>query len=379
MKLKTISQPFLFAGLALCLIVPAAQCQDSRDAPVQQLVGRPLNILVLGDSISWGQGLRPENKSWHHLKIWLAQHTGRRVIEKVEAHSGAVIEAESISKLSPDNEVNVAAPTLIEQLQRALRHYGDATQVDLVLVSGCVNDVGARFVLNAANTTTDIRTLTEAKCGPPMESLLRRITSSFPHAYVIVTSYYPFVSDKTRNDMFMRALTKKFYKAVAGDAKLSQEAIFRRMVANSDQWYRSSTKSLEQAVNIVNAELGSTQSQGRVRFAEVRLLPEHSFRTPETQLWDFERSPLRRLLVILSFGKILLRTNDDVRRQRTASCKEYWKAPLSETSSQKKERKNEELLCRYASLGHPNRQGAVSYTEAITEHLKTVFPVVASK
>jgi hypothetical protein len=233
--------------------------------------------------------------------------------------------------------------------------------------------------LNAANTTEEIRLLTEAKCGPPMEKLLRRITSSFPSAYVIVAGYYPFVSEKTHNDIFMRGLTKRFYKALPDAAQLSQEVMFKRMVANSDQWYRSSNKGLDQAVKTVNAELGVPKSEERVRFAKIHLLPEHSFRAPKTQLWNFESSPVRKLLAILSFGRILLRTNDEVRKQRAASCKEFWKGPPSETPSQKKERKNEELLCRYAALGHPNRQGALMYAEAIVEQLKMVFPLMGSK
>lgn len=179
--------------------------------------------------------------------------------------------------------------------------------------------------------------------------------------------------------MPFRGLTKRFYKAIPSAARLSQEVIFKRMVANSDQWYRSSNKSLDQAVKNVNAEASSRNAHGRVMFAEIHLRPEHSFRARKTQLWNFESSPLRKLMVILSFGRILLRTNDETRKQRAASCKEFWKASPNETSNQKKERKNEELLCRYAALGHPNRQGALMYTEAIVEQLKMVFPLTGSK
>jgi len=84
-------------------------------------------------------------------------------------------------------------------------------------------------------------------------------------------------------------------------------------------------------------------------------------------------------MVLLSFGKILLRTNDETRKQRNASCKEFWKAVPAESTSDKKERKNQELLCRYAALGHPNRQGAIVYAETISEQLKTIFPVLSSK
>lgn len=194
------------------------------------------------------------------------------------------------SRVTGDGEVNVAVPTLTNQLAEAVRHYTNGPEVDLVLVSGCANDVDARNVLNAAKTTEEIRLLTEAKCGQPMERLLRRITASFPTAYVIVTGYYPFISEKTRNDIFMRGLTKRFYKAIAGASRLNQEAIFKRIVANSDQWYRSSNKSLSEAVKKVNAELGDTSSfGGRVMFAEIDFLLEHSFRARKTQFVEFRK------------------------------------------------------------------------------------------
>ncbi len=34
-------------------------------------INRQLNILVLGDSILWGEGLRTEHKSWYQVKTWL--------------------------------------------------------------------------------------------------------------------------------------------------------------------------------------------------------------------------------------------------------------------------------------------------------------------
>ena len=374
-------QPLFSAALALCLIAPATRCQDAQSISLEKSVERPLNLLVLGDSIMWGQGLRTENKSWYQIKIWLAQNTGRAVSERIEAHSGAVIEAGGTEESSPsvDGEVNVALPTVINEIERALRNYADGTQVDLVLVSGCVNDVGTTNLLNGANTAEEIRLLTEAKCGQPMERLLRRIASSFPTAYIIVTGYYPFFSEKTRNDFFMRALTRRFFKAIPGAPRLSQEFIFKRMIANSEEWYRSSNKSQAEAVQKINAELRAGGSNARVMFAEIHFLPEHSFGARTTQLWDFDRSPLRKLAVILSLGRISLRTNDEQRKQRAASCKEFWKPLASETSRQKKERKNQQLLCRHAALGHPNRQGALIYAEAIKDQLKTVYSALGSK
>jgi hypothetical protein len=53
--------------------------------------------------------------------------------------------------------------------------------------------------------------------------------------------------------MFMKALTKRFYKAVSGASRLNRESIFKQIIANSDQWYRSSNNSLQEAVKTVNA------------------------------------------------------------------------------------------------------------------------------
>src|SRR5437016_7388361 len=88
---------------------------------------RPLNMLVVGDSILWGQGLKPEHKSWYQVKLWLERTTGRKVIEKIEAHSGAVIEAGSTNdRLTAGNpEVNVDLPTINDQFDTALKYYGD--------------------------------------------------------------------------------------------------------------------------------------------------------------------------------------------------------------------------------------------------------------
>ena len=328
-------------------------------------------MLVLGDSILWGQGLKTEHKSWYHVKVWLETTTGRAVIEKVEAHSGAIIERSSASeRLTITNpEVGVAAPTLNEELDVAERFYSNRL-VDVVLVSGCANDVGTRNLLNAT-ATEQIDEMTKAKCGLPMEKLLRRITTSFPAARVIVTGYYPFFSEKTRNDFILKAVVRRFFKMTPA---LSSKERLERLTANSNAWYRASNNALSQAVRNVNSGLHREQ----VMFAKIEFSPEHSFAAPQSRLWQFNRSPFRMVLVLLSFGKILLPTNDEVRKQRSASCREFFKRQPNETDPQKKEREQRRLLCRYAALGHPNRKGALLYAEAILKLLETPSAVTTS-
>src|SRR5256886_13434230 len=80
---------FLVAVAAVSFFLSSSVCaQNIKSAE------RPLNLLVLGDSILWGQGLKEEHKAWHQVKSWLEQTTGREVREKIEAHSGAVIRSE---------------------------------------------------------------------------------------------------------------------------------------------------------------------------------------------------------------------------------------------------------------------------------------------
>src|SRR5437764_14921668 len=152
------------AVFALVLDASTVFCQNAQTSPTQQ-AARPRNMLGLGDSIIWGQGLKAEHKSWYQIKLWLEKNTGRTVIEKVEAHSGAVIERSSLTdNLTATNpEVNVGLPTVNDEMDDALRFYSDGSRVDLVLLSGCGNDVGAQNLLNASGSE-EIHRLTEAKC-----------------------------------------------------------------------------------------------------------------------------------------------------------------------------------------------------------------------
>ncbi len=172
----------------------------------------PLNMLVLGDSIMWGQGLRDQDKSWWRVKNWLQQKTGRRVKELVEAHSGAAIIVSSPAKkffISNNGEVNLLTPTINEQVDNAVRYYDDPGKVDLILVNGCINDVGVDNLLDTSRSLDSLETSIREKCGQRMQSLLKRIATGFPQAHVVLTGYYRIVSPQTANNSFTRLLIKK--------------------------------------------------------------------------------------------------------------------------------------------------------------------------
>jgi hypothetical protein len=82
---------------------------------------------------------------------------------------------------------------------------------------------------------------------------------------------------------------------------------------------------------------------------------------------------LRKILVLLTLGKVELRTNDERRSQRSELCKALLKKGENETPEQKNIREDRLLRCRLAAVGHPNRKGAAMYADAVGKLLKPLI------
>jgi lysophospholipase L1-like esterase len=364
------------AAIILVAFAPSLWAQNALPVSNARPADRTFNLLVLGDSIMWGQGLRDEHKEWFQIKSWLQQNVGRDVREYIEAHSGAVVgspdDVPSNYQMAVDGEVALGGPSINAELSRAVKTYGDPSQVDLVMVDGCINDVNVLNLLNGGNSPDEIGQLVTSKCGAPMESLLSRVASSFPNAHIVVTGYYPVISEKTPDSLLLRFVARTFYRSTPQGPKLSGKQLRERLIALSQSWHQVSNDVLRTAVNRTNAELTARSSRQRVVFVEIPFLPDYSFATRETRLWGFNNSFLRKLLVIISLGRIPLKTDDERLNQRVASCKEFYNRPVNESSQDKKTRELRRTICRYASIGHPNRKGALIYSEAIINQIKQV-------
>jgi lysophospholipase L1-like esterase len=367
----------LVAAVTIVFVLSASICgQSPTPLTPDKPAGSQLNMLVLGDSIMWGQGLNEQHKAWYQVKSWLKENTNRDVRETIEAHSGALVGVSDVpwsNDLQPDGEVSSAVPTVNHELDRALRSYANPSQVDLVLVDGCINDVDVRNLLNAANSSDDVKRMATEKCGMPMQALLRRVANSFPSAHVIVTGYFPIISERTPNSLLMKAMARMFYQPGPKPAKLKQKDLRENLITVSRTWYQASNAALGGAADKVGAELVAKGSRQRLLFVEIPFPAEYSFNAPETRLWGFNASFLRKLLAILTLGKVTLKTNDDRRRQRVASCNEQYQRLAGETASQRGTREMRRMLCWYASLGHPNRKGAAIYADAIVGKLKSLM------
>jgi len=376
-RLQNFSTRKFVATATIILVVSSAIFgQSPQPAAPDKPSERPLNLLVLGDSIMWGQGLNEQNKAWFQVKSWLKENSNRGVRETIEAHSGAVIGVQDVPPANyspPNGEISSAVPTVNHELDRALQSYSDPSQVDLVLADGCINDVDIRNLLNAANSSDDVKRMATEKCGAPMQALIGRIASSFPRAHVIVTGYFPIISEKTPNSLLMKGMARMLYQPGPKPAKLKKRDLRDNLIAVSRAWYQSSNAALSDAVDKVRADLATKGSRQRVIFVEIPFPPEYSFNAPETRLWGFNASFLRKLLAVLTLGKVTLKTNDEQRRQRVASCNEQYQRPPGEPASQRGTRQMRRMLCRYASLGHPNRKGSAIYADAIVGKLKSLI------
>ncbi|MCA1605169.1 MAG: SGNH/GDSL hydrolase family protein [Acidobacteria bacterium] len=344
----------------------------------------PLRMLVLGDSIMWGQGLREEEKISARVKCWLQEKTNREVKVHVEAHSGAVVSAASEARLnftSGNGEVNLPTPSVNEQLDHAIQFYQtERSTPALILMNGCINDVGVRNLLAASTPLEDLRARAAKSCGEDMFALLQRVRTRFPQSHVLVTSYYPLVSPQTDNNAFLRLLVKKLNSLRPEATRMTDKEMRARLIAISDEWYKSSTASLMAAVARINDNATTDSSVSKVRFVEIQFGPEHVFAAPHTLLWNFmfastNLSGFTKVIVLLSFGTAAYKTNDHVRQSRIKSCEQTFKKPkgVKEEKGAKNAREDRFLICRYASLGHPNHMGALIYTEAIKGQLRQVI------
>ena len=170
---------------------------------------RPFNIVAIGDSIVWGQGLATEQKFTSLTREWLEQRLRVPVTLAVFAHSGAVIarrpdDASCTYKTVYAGEPPNLAPSITAQAWWAAgkgppmcaggpRSVAPNDEVDLVIMDGGINDVDIAHILNPA--FTELLALTRKSCRVGMTSLLGDVATLFPNASVLVTGYYPIVSE----------------------------------------------------------------------------------------------------------------------------------------------------------------------------------------
>ncbi len=285
-------------------------------------------IVVLGDSVTWGQGLLDADKM-HRL---VAARIPQAEIASVLAHSGAIIGVcGRQTRLPADGEVPTAYPSILQQCDG---FHDDPASVDLVIVNGGINDLDVRYILNPMTETADLRDAIERCCFCDMRELLRHIVAKFskPTARVVVTSYYPVLSEQSRfglGNEFLLAMGVP----IASLATLFPAAgmpIWGKVLGNCSVFFTDSTDALQRAIAAVG--------DARLRFAAPPFTAANAALASDPWLfgirWD-------------------LSPQDPVAAARRAACKRDEADPLRREQ------------CYRASAGHPNVAGARQFADAI--------------
>ena len=297
-----------------------------------------MRLVVIGDSVCWGQGLKEE----HKFDFLLSQQLG---LERNSlAHSGAIIGM--LSRDTDDDaygEVPIANPSVKYQWSKV------AIDDDLgvVLLNGGLNDVDFRRLLNPFTTVQDVERLTQTHCGEQMYLLLRKIGRdlSGKKVRVIVVGYYPILSSDSTH--FLHGAQLSQFVEVFG-VSLDSTSAFRndfqldvpQFVTNCLTFWHTSDRELQGAVDRANVEFDGSP---RFLFAQLPFNETNAVFGSQPLLWGLNPD---------------LTAEDEVIELRGSWC----------------ERKFADLVhipqliqCYRASAGHPNLQGARAIAETLAK------------
>lgn len=350
-------KPILLILVALATAAGSALAQD-----------RPAQIVVVGDSLIWGQGLKEEDKTYSLVRGWYeAEHLkGTRKAELVvKAHSGATVKLHDVERqglkkagLSEDTvfngEISFGFPSSFKQLESAhdeLRERAiPADDVELILVSGCITDISVGEILNPLGGKKKMPKLVEQYCGRDMLDLLNHAHTLFPNARIAVLGYYPMIGPKTRSSKLLDGWLESmsFPRPVQPLANnILTRRIFgllrKRAEEGSRVFVRESTKHLQAAVSSFNSERGASKAF----FVESPVTEENTLDTEDTLLFNMAKDG---------------RTDDPLYDFRLTECR----GPQGEIR-RKAGIKESVRHCQISGAGHPNEKGARRYFVNLVE------------
>ena len=180
-------------GLRFTLLRPPSVERNASGEPVSVKVvladGTPSNaitlvlethrIVVLGDSVAWGQGLAPAQKFANRVASAVSATTRLGVYTDVLAHSGAILgltPLDTTSLPALTGEVPTSYPTIAQQVALFT---DPPSQVSTILVNGGLNDLDIRTVLNPTTSTDEITTRLEQFCH---RGICVRCSTDWPRA-----------------------------------------------------------------------------------------------------------------------------------------------------------------------------------------------------
>jgi lysophospholipase L1-like esterase len=338
--------------------------------PTEKAQDPTFHMAVIGDSIAWGNGLNKEDKYPYLVADWLEKKLDRPIDVTVYAHSGATISGESGEAI--DQNLNSGSPTLMDQA----KNIKNKDDVDLILVSGGINDIGISNILDANTPSETIGNLAES-IKAPMKDLLTYLLDE-TDAKIIVTGYYPIITEKSKVEPQDRAVAgllatqsekttsqtgNVLITAIADPTAAKVKAAWylldglvnnaaniftgdANLRANSDTFYVTSASSLEAAVHDVD------NKHIRVKFIDQMFGRENSYRASDSFLWVLNKD---------------LKTNDDQYEKRAKLVEKTYALDLNPLDLDLIKRVENKIN----PVAHPNKKGAARYADSIKSLLDT--------
>ena len=326
---------------------------------------RPFEMLVVGDSLVWGQGLEEKDKFYTLVAEWLRSEAfrgPREVNLKVKAHSGSTAkfhpdEAEKYKKAGRDEtfpfapEVNVSFPSIYKQVEVAADEYRTASTpgADLILVTGCITDITTSRVYNPKGDDDELRREIQQYCGDDMYDVIERAAELHPNALIAVVGYFPAIGPKSSNKKLLNAWLEALSASGFRKAMLNNPIILplffnklkKRAMERSKIWLEESDKTLKAAVEKLNAKYKTK----RAVFIEAPLTLDHATEAPDTKLFRMGKNGI---------------VTDPMAKSRIKDCNDSLPKLKAETGIDFPIR-----LCEIAAIGHPDPAGARAYFDAI--------------
>lgn len=325
---------------------------------VKRMDRKPFAMVVMGDSILWGQGLYPAEKIHARVADGLRQR-GMTVTARLLAHSGAVIGTpENAGEAVPlggayGGEVPVGNPTVFEQAQAALKGAAVDAETDLVLVGGGINDVDIGTLVNPLDVRLDERI--EEAFYRRMKLLLEKVYHDFPNAVIVVTGYYVFFSDYSEANLAQAALKALGFNVPVMPERVSDQLldlfITDRLIERFEHFYDYSEACLQRALRELTEAV--PEMRARVFYADPKFKPEHAIGAPESLLFGINADLSPQDPAVIAEG-------------RARACEEH-AAKLNPV---------QQLACPRATVGHPNPAGAQRYADAIMQQVRYALPAL---
>jgi lysophospholipase L1-like esterase len=316
-----------------------------------------IKLLVLGDSILWGQGLYEQQKIHtrvaHHLELL---NPNVRIQTTLLAHSGAIIGDPNYSAplALPDipniGEVPMKTPTVFQQIEQAQALGLNDDTLDVIVLGGGINDVNLATLLNPLDTSLNSRI--EDIFYTRLHILLDRVQQHFPNAIPVVTGYYNFFSEQSQRPIVQAALKAlgldqhvlQVVKTLILDSLLT-ESLIKRFITFHETAHACIRRVLAERRNGVNGQVHHAY------FADPAFEDDHAIGAPQSLLYGVDTD-------------LTLEEPDAMVQARTMACEQA--APLLNPA--------ERIACPVASVGHPNPAGAERYAQAILEQIQMADP-----